>query len=232
MRVIIIIILVSVCLSSQGQKLSAGMEGGYGFYNMGSLKQKEAIVEGNIIPYKQVQNFPATPFVRGFVRLQIRNILSTGITLGYLRTGSRSAYSDYTGSAYRDVVVNGFQVGSSNLFQVYGMGYYLVNARVSIGALFNSTDFQHSINLHEPAYNEYSRSKFTSTNPYFSFGGDISRTLGRFAITLFIEYEFNAAGEPKFKSSTWSTQPPADFDVDWSGFRAGVSCAIQLHKEP
>src|SRR5688500_4064149 len=147
MRVIIIIILVSVCLSSQGQKLSAGMEGGYGFYNMGSLKQKEAIVEGNIIPYKQVQNFPATPFVRGFVRIQIRNILSTGITLGYLRTGSRSAYGDYSGGAYRDVVVNGFQVGSSNLFQVYSMGNYLVNARVNIGALFNTTNFQHSMRL-------------------------------------------------------------------------------------
>ncbi|WP_276371902.1 hypothetical protein [Chryseolinea sp. H1M3-3] len=232
MRISIVIIFLSICLPSQGQKLSAGLESGYGFYNMSSLRQKETIVGGNIIPYKNVQNFPATPFVRGFVRVQIRNIWSTGMTLGYLRTGSRSAYSDYSGTAYRDVVVNGFLAGSSNLFQVYTTGNYLVNARINIGALFNSTNFQHSINLHDPTYSEDRRSKFTSINSYFSFGADVSRTLGRFALVLFVEYEFNVSGEPKLKSSIFSTPPPADFDVDWSGVRAGVSCAFQFHKEP
>ena len=232
MRISVIIILVSICFSSQGQKLSAGLEVGYGFYKMSSLRQKEAVVEGNIIPYKQLQNFPATPFVRGFARVQIQTIFSTGIMLGYLSTGGRSAYNDYSGSAYRDVVVNGFQVGSSNLFQVHSMGNYLVSARLNIGAIFNSTKFQHSISLYDPVYIEDRSSTFTSINPYFSFGADIRRKLGRFTLTFFAEYELNGLGDTKLKSSNLSTPPVTDFDVDWSGARVGVSCAFQFFKEP
>ena len=232
MRAIIVVIFAFICFESKGQKWSAGLDFGYGSYNMNSLRQKEASFEGSVIPYKQVQNFPATPFVRGYTRVKIQKIFSTGIMLGYLRTGSRSAYSDYSGSAYRDFVVNGIQVASSNLFQVYSMDKYLINARLNVGAVFNSTDFTQSISLNGGSYNEERYAKFTSLNPYFSFGADITRTFGRFALALFAEYELNGLGNMKLKSSNFSTTPLSDFDVDWSGARVGLSCTFQFAKEP
>jgi hypothetical protein len=113
------------------------------------------------------------------------------------------------------------------------MGNYLVNARVNVGAVFNSTKFQHSISLNNPVYSEHRAATFTSINPYISFGADIMRTLGRFALTLFAEYEVNGVGATKLKSSNLSNRPQAGFDgVDWSGARVGISCGFQFLKEP
>jgi hypothetical protein len=231
MRTCFVAVFICLSLYSQAQELSIGLESGYGFYNMSSLREMESVVEGNAIPYKQVQSFPATPFVKGFARMRIENVLSTGIVLGYSRTGSRMTYSDYSGSAYRDVVVNGLQVGSSNLFQVYKMDNYLLNVRLNIGAVFNSTTFEHSISLNDAAYSVYWTSKFTSINPYFSVGADITRTLGRFAVTIFADYEFNVPGDVKLKSSNTSNPSPSNFDVDWGGARIGLSCAYRFLKD-
>ena len=232
MRITIVAVLVFFCLPSEAQELSIGLEGGYGFYNMSSLREKEAISDGNPIPFSQVQNFPATPLVRAFARARIGKIWSTGIALGYMRTGSRSAYSDYSGSAYRDVVVNGFQLGSSNLFQVYKIDNYFLNARLGIGANFSSTRFEQSLILNATSYSEQRTSTFTSINPYFLFGADITRKLGRFTLAVFAEYEVNGLGDTKLKSSNLNTPPPSDFDVDWSGARIGISGAYRFAKEP
>jgi hypothetical protein len=230
MKMIGIILLALISFSSLGQSIAVGLEAGYGFYDMYSLRKMEALPTGSAIPYAHLQDFPATLFVRASGRVQIAKRLYTGITLGYLRTGSRSAYSDYSGNTHRDVVVNGFQLGCSNSIVTYSLGNYALNTRLSVGALFNSIKFERSVHLTAAVYDDVQTSEFRSVNPYFNLGGSISRKIGSFTLGVFAEYEFNDPGKVKLDSAN-AGAAATDFTVDWGGARLGLACSFQLIKK-
>lgn len=231
MRIIGIGLLALICFSLEAQDISAGLETGYGTYSMRYLRMLETAPQGIAIPYEQLQDFPATPFIRAMVRMQVKDKWQAGLVLGYLTTGSRSAYSDYSGRAINDVIVRGFQLGCSNAIQLYSTGPYSLNARINFGALFNSVEFQRSIELTDPAYYSAQNFEFSSFNTYITFGGEVARQIKRFAIHVFAEYELNNPGAEKLKSSN-TAAAPSGFDVDWSGARIGLSCSFNFSKAP
>jgi hypothetical protein len=229
MKKSVVILLLMIATSVHAQKFTFGVELGYGFYNMQSLREKQRIELTYNIPYKVVQDFPLTPYVNVFGRIRIHDALSTGISAGYMRTGSRATYSDYSGTAHRDIIVSGFQISCSNIIKLYKLKEYTFNVRLNVGSVFNYVSFKNSITLNSPSGETVSKSKLKSTNAFGSLGGDITREIGNFTVAILAQYEHHSAGEMKLVSyDSVGYKPAPDFRVEWDGLRVGIAGSIKF----
>jgi hypothetical protein len=221
MRTLLSIFIFTYAISLEAQSIRIGSELFTGKYNLQSLRKYQQLNENHYIPFKTIQNFPSRAGGTVFGTVRLNDFFSTGIFAGFLSTGSRMHYADFTGSATRDIFVHGIQIGSTNRFEVYSFAAIDFNIRFSLGAVFNSIIFENKIDLIHPEYQEYERSQWTSTNFLSRLGFEISRDFRRIGVLLFAEYEINSPGDLKRNGSQTMNEGPTS-GVTWDGVRAGM----------
>lgn len=220
MRLLIIISLVLPFGALQAQKTSLGMEGYVGSFDMSSLKQYQAVSENYYIPFKTVQDFPVRPGIRIIGSMDVVEQYTTGILCGFISTGSRLAYSDFTGQAYRDAIVNGLQLGSYNRYTVFNYKKLSLSLRMNFGAVFSNIKIDRRVLLTQTGYETREISYWKSVNFYSEIGVEGGYTIDRFFFKAFTSYEFDASGAVKDQK----------LEVNWSGLRAGIGVDYKFLK--
>jgi len=231
MKTAITFILMLCCGLLQAQKISVGIEGYIGAFDMSLLKQYQATFKGGNIPFKTVQNFPMRPGIRIVGVLPLDDNLSTGILLGMVSTGGRLAYSDLTGNAYRDVIVNGLQFGSYSRYTFFNHNKLSLAARVNFGGVFNNVKFDEHIHLTQPGYESHDVSEWRSVNFYSDLGIEGRFAYDRFLFKVFTSYEFGIPSGMKRKAGDGSDSGAPPFDVNWNGFRAGIGIEYKFSRQ-
>jgi hypothetical protein len=171
------------------------------------------------------------PGLRIFGSLSIDNNFSTGILLGMISTGGRSAYSDFTGTATRDIIVNGIQVGSINRYTFFTHKKLSLTARMTIGGIFTNVKLDQHIHLVQPESETRTISQLQSVNFYSDLGIEAGYRIDRFLFKVFSSYEFGAPSDMKFKTGDATAAGGPTFDVSWDGFRAGLGVEFKFSKQ-
>lgn len=230
MKLLATIVLAASCGLLQAQQISVGVEGYMGSFDMSSLKEYQAISK-SYIPFKLVQNFPVRPGVRFLGSVNIEDQLSTGLLVGFISTGSRLAYSDNTGAAYRDAIVNGTQFGFFNRYTIFKYKQLSLNARFNFGGVLSDVKLSENIYLYDPQYESKEQSEWRSVNFYTDLGIEAGLTVNRFFFKAFSSYEFGIPSDVKHKDGNETLPGEPAFDVDWSGFRAGIGIEYKLSRK-
>jgi hypothetical protein len=232
MRLSLLLILLSIpcCIAANAQTMAGG-EIYMGSFSMRSLKKENTPSSGYYIPVKLVQNFPARVGLKISVIKQINKLFNTGFFVGFISTGSRLTYSDYTGRMDRDIVVKGIQIASFNQIPLYAVKQYSLTVNFSIGTVFNTVSSINETVL--TGYDYYNKEKvaWRSSNWTAGIGGGVERSFNKLLIRADAGYEINVPGMMKLKNGNASQNTDANWEVEWDGIRVGLSCSYQISKD-
>lgn len=220
---------------ANGQQLAIGMEGYMGFSRMKSLKELQRIPANYPVPYKSVQNFPAQPGLRLLFTVVPVKRLTVGLLVGYTNTGSRLTYSDYSGQAYRDIIVSGTYLGSYGRYVVFSHGPWSLSARLSLGAIVNQITFKNQVYLNDVNSSPYElveKSIWRSINGVADLGVEAGYVLSRLYVKGFLSYEIGSTQQAKLRKGSDQYPGSQDYSVQWDGVRVGVGVEYKLKANP
>jgi hypothetical protein len=224
------LLLIVFAMPAVAQEFMIGVEGNFGFYSMASLKETQKLPAGYPVQFKSVQNFPVTPGFRVSALLKLHEAIAVGIFGGRASTGSRLAYSDFTGQTSRDVIVSGNYIGSYNRFTFFTLGAWSLHGRFSIGAVLNKVEFENFLHLENTDYESVERSEWRSANLFADLGIEGERALGRFYAKAFASYEIGQSGDADLKHGSNDYPRDRNFHVEWDGARLGLGLAYRIIK--
>jgi len=221
---IVLILLLFISLGTKAQ-FSINYSVGYGDYKMSDLKALTQLAfdlgkESEQLPQglRLVDNFPAyvTHTMDALYRIKMHEF---GVKASYLTTGSKMAYSDYSGSYIEKIVTNGYRVGLMYRVHFHTLPINNKNYKVSFLAelspalLFSSLKTEGEIKIYD-VNNEQSKENFSedkikktaySIQP---LAGTQLALYKHFLFTMTAGYDFSLGAKlnPLHR-------------IDWSGFR-------------
>lgn len=240
-KYIVLLALLCVALVSKAQ-FTISYSAGYGDYKMDKMQtfMDEALSallsQVPSLPYRLVSNFPGNVNHR-FDATYLKGPYEFGLTGGYNSTGSKLAYSDYSGKYSQKITANAIRLaalyryhvpistsGKRNVFSAYG--------EFSVGAVF--TDFKYDGfieigNKRNDFKNFFSNSASGFTlQPMLGVKYNVTQNIA-FHLAGGYEFEFGSNIEETItyeSNNAYNRQPiTTEYRLDWSGFRAnaGVS---------
>ena len=229
-KLFLLVILSFWFTSSKAQNIKLGLQTGYGFYNMSSLKDvsKNAL---NQLPFeaKIVSDYPPYFYYQPTIRFS-KNNFEYGITYLFQTTGSRISSKDYSGEYRFDTKINSNGPGifidgiiadnkdfETGLFLQAGINLskLKVNEYLQIDSLTNSTDY-----------------KFTSHSFYLEPGINFSYSINHICFELNFGYHKEMSRINFSQSGSNSNEIPLKTDFlegdMWDGFRLGITFSYIL----
>lgn len=127
--IFVLLILIGTKAFSQGGYCALNI--GYGTYSMTELKERrDKSVERMPFDAKVVDDYPGFLYFRPEIYFKFGNGALFGLGFGYNSTGSRIAYSDYSGEYEADLIVSAY-----SLRLIMG-GYFINKTKFGAGAYF------------------------------------------------------------------------------------------------
>ncbi len=221
--ILVIILLLPISFSLKAQ-LSINFNGGYGWYQMGDMKKIAEEVMGTMNTQmggklKMTDNFPAFITYSGEVTYQLKEH-EFGISGGYMSTGAKYAYSDYSGKYTAKIVADAFKIGLIYKYHFFetkiATNPFSVFASVAPSAVLTDINIEDEMQLYEQGMDEKNKENLISSK----FGFSIQPMMGC-RLTLLNHLLIQMSAGYDFELGTKIN--PA-YRVNWSGFRlnAGV----------
>lgn len=217
-KYIILVIFLSVSVFSKAQ-LSFNYSVGYGQYQMGDMKDLSDNVmstmnqqfEGKL---KMTDNFPAYITQNAEITYQL-NKHEFGVAGGYMSSGSRFAYSDYSGRYVGKIKAHAYKIGLVYKYHFYetdiAQNHFSVFGSLAPTAVLSSVDTEDELQLYQQDINLKEKENLLSSK----FGLSIQPMLGcrlilykHFLVHVGTGYDFEFGGKIN-----------PNYRVDWSGFR-------------
>ena len=145
----IIIVLFYLFSSAFSQDWSAGYSFGYGTYQLNDIKAIQNSIQRYMDQFgaKTIENFPGWYTHTGNIGY-ITNHHHFGIIFSYLTTGGRSGVTDYSGSYYTNITMNGYRLGAFYRYYInIGLSKLNIYLQASSGIMFSTMKMTESINV-------------------------------------------------------------------------------------
>lgn len=222
---LIILLLLSASIKAQ---LSVSYSAGYGQYQMGDMKNLANSVIGSVSgglggKLKMTDNFPAYITHSGEITYQL-NRHELGISGGYMTTGAKYAYADYSGNYNAKIVAEAYKIGLIYKYHFYDTR--IADAPFSLflsfapSAVLTDVNIKEEANLYEQNIHEKMKENLISSKFGFSMQPMVGCRLvllDRLLIQASAGYDFELGARigPGYR-------------VDWSGFRLNGGLGIKF----
>ena len=215
--IFVLLILTGIKTFSQGGFCALNI--GYGTYSMTELKEsRDKSVERLPFDAKVVDDYPGYLYFRPEINFIFRNGASFGLGLGYNSTGSRIAYSDYSGEYEADLIVSAYSV------RLIMGGYFINKIKYGAGAYFQI----------EPNHSQYKVEEYiriyddTQYDQYETVNYNINLELGLnsyYQISNRLYGNFNAGYSFYEIYDLFNDKAPT---MDWKGLRISIGVSYKF----
>jgi hypothetical protein len=225
------IICIGLLASARAQ-WSVGAEVFSGTFSMASIKKEQSLSQNFHIPLKVVQNFPSRAGINLKGYYAVNELLHAGIHAGFISTGSRMTYSDYTGTFNRDLIVSGRSIGAGARMVMPFSSKFRFNFGIQVGAIFNTASLRNQITLTQPDYTLDEKAKWRSVNMYEEVRATAGKWINRFLLEISAGYQTSSSGKMKLSKKSGNTEASdnPDWVIEWDGFRIGAGVIVKLGK--
>lgn len=199
---------------------------GLGSYGMGGLKDVNTSTLSKLkFPAKLVDDFPAFLNVSGEGAITLKNGTRIGLVLGLASTGSRIAYSDYSGSYSCDIKATCVNYGIRGEMTVFHITDALgLWAAIGAGTLFTDAKVKETLKLGNESDSQ--STTFESISLYVQPEVKLAYRFGpNLEAGMYCAYLFHTDG--KYQRSGEETA----IKSDWNGMRFGACVTLILNRK-
>lgn len=226
MRSSYLILLFSIVATLSYAQFNLSLETGYGSYYMKDLKQlQSSVVLQSNVNLKSVSNFPSYFNYSVNIGYSVNNQTTVGIAFRYASTGARSDYSDYSGSARLDQLLNSYLIGSYINRKLNKSNVWPILLCLNVNTIRTNVNVSSYLNVNGlGANNESFSMKGIGVGAMGSF--ILQRSLGK-NLYLFARGGYEAFVNSKLKLNGGT----ANFEAQWGGFRFGFGVGALISKK-
>jgi len=225
MKIFFFCILLLLCfINKQVCAQEIGLSVGYGTYSMQDLKllNKEMTKQQQDVKLQTTSNFPGFAIFSLYTLLPVTNSFQLGGNFCLSSTGSRLAYSDYSGSLHVDQKLSGISLCITPSFFLMHQEKNQLWLDCRIGSILTAHSLEQSVDLN--GTRDASVYEFRSVNIFVEPGCRYGRTLGTspFRISFRVAYNLNAVkGKLVFteNNNAYLQVNGGIAHADWSGIR-------------
>ncbi len=158
-KIIVILVFTFYVLDVSSQYVKFGVESGYGFYQLNSLKDLQSDLSSfnNDLKAKVLEHFPNNIYYSLFLEVDLIAANSIGLECTYHSTGGRNQVKDYSGEYTLDLILNVYNYGvyyknqltiskKVNAFVGVGIGVVRSFLRIEEMAIINGVELESNEN--------------------------------------------------------------------------------------
>lgn len=216
--ILVIILLLPISFSLKAQ-LSVNANVGYGSYQMSDMKKIAEQVMGSMNSemggkLKMIDNFPAYVTYSGEVIYKLKEH-EFGVSGGYMSTGAKYAYSDYSGKYKAKILADAFKIGFIYKYHFletnFATNSFSLFASIAPSTVLTDVNIEEEIQLYGQGLNEKDKENLISSK----FGFSIQPMIGcRLTLLNHLLIQMSAGYDLEFGAKI-----SPEYRVDWSGFR-------------
>lgn len=234
-RYLKIFCIFSFFFSSAGYSQDIGITIGYGTFKMEDLKalNEEIASQNQSLGLKTTNNFPGFLILgaNGFAPISEKFELGGQISLA--STGSRMAYSDYSGSMTIDQKLYGVNVGVTPRVILEQDQKNMISLEGTTGITVSGHSIKSSLQVGDETDSDLV--KFSSLNLFFEPGFRYGRILGESPLRISVRMAYNinvVKGKLLFSDDkeAFLTVNEEPAHADWSGFRTEINFSYIIRK--
>jgi hypothetical protein len=224
---ILILLLVSNIVSAQ----KCGLNFGYGFYNMGTVKELRNYINMIVpVPLSNTDNFPPYVYYGGGFEYDLNKTFKTGLGYSYYTTGARSMTKDYSGSYIADYVLVGHAIKLPITISIF-RDFYHVNIGFSndFELIFSSLKISENIQVWDEKVSD--KKRFYGNNICFEPGIYIEKKISKLYFRFKTGYNIALLGNlhQKDEKEVKLLLPDQSIvNTNWSGLRFNFSVYYEL----
>jgi hypothetical protein len=226
----LITLLFGTVAEAQDSFLAAEIS--YNSYSMSSLKKyQQDILQQSGLPLTIVNSFPSYVGFGGSMGFRLNARAAIGIDGGYMSTGGRLDYEDYSGVARSDLLVRGYSLGAFIQFKINHGEKWSVNLTLHSGSMLSHVVFKDMIQ--SGLSNTVDEESGNSFNYSFKPAISVRRYLKNYFIETGMAYELQL--HRKIYSSDDSKSYLVDSSgspvvVQWDGIRIFLRMGIAWNR--
>lgn len=219
--------LLSLFISSHifvfSQDWSVEYSFGYGTYRLDDVKTIQNSLQQYMSQYgaKTTENFPAW-FTHSGAIGYITNRSHFGINFSYLTTGARTGVTDYSGSYYANIIMNGYRLGAFYRYYINtGFSALKLYFQVSPGMIFSGMKMIETIRI--ATESDSQTEKMKSKTAYFE------PSIGmKYNVTNWINVSISGGYEADLGGKLQSGSSESVLKVHWNGLRVYASVGLTI----
>lgn len=232
MRKILLSIFIFCCLSTFCfSQVSVLFHTGVGTYRMKEQKELQNEFSKTVLPWRPVHKFPPYWNFGGSLSFPISPKLRTGGWFEFGSTGGTLDYSDYSGSARMDQLLQYTQFGGFLSVHINNSEAWPIffTSHVSIAKTKANLAYEIIIGTDSEKFSEF----FKSTNVGFRPGLMLERKLGAlvFQTGLGIEFQLPGILRDTKSGSSLTNNKGENVRAQWSGIRAQIGAGFLINGE-
>jgi len=201
---------------------------GYGAYQLDDVKKIQNSVQQHMSQYgaKNTESFPAWFTHSGAIGYIVKRS-HFGMSFTYLTTGGRTGVTDYSGSYYANIIMNGYRLGAFYRYYIStGISALNLYLQLSPGVMFSDMKMTESIRIatESDSYSEKMKSTAAYIEPKIGVLYHVTKWMN---VSVSGGYEANFWGKLKIDAGEKSL-----LKVHWNGMRvyAGVGLTIPSNR--
>lgn len=226
-RLISFLAIIALCtVGASALEYNFTINSGLGNYGMGQLKDlnKETLAA---LPFraKIVDDFPTFLNISGEGSITLKSGTRIGLVLGLATTGSRIAYSDYSGSYTDDIKATCISYGVRCEMTVFRITNALgLRAAIGAGTLFTDAKLEETMRIGNETESQSSTIESMSfyVQPEVKFAYEFGPMLEAGAYCAYL-----VDSRAKYQLDKHDT----DIKSDWNGFRFGACFTLRLNRK-
>ncbi len=237
LRMLVILILVFGSHTSYTQKLRTFASGGYGFYQLYSLKEFQDGLIADGVPFQGIRAMDRFPNYYNWMigqeyLINPRHSISVDFTYQY--TGGRNHLADYSGNYALDMLASGYMLGlgyTSYNNGLFGNGRLKGFLRVRAGFLMSYLKLKEDITVYN-ILDQSDEYRFLGNSVYVEFGPGLVYELTpglslHFAAGYQLERDAQLKGVEN-KNMVLINSNNQAVRSNWSGFRLHTGIALDI----
>ena len=226
-KVLILFAMIAICpLCASALEYNFKFNAGLGSYGMGGLKDVNTSTLSELhFPAKLVDDFPAFLNVSGEGAITLKNGTRIGLVLGLASTGSRIAYSDYSGSYTYDIKATCVNYGIRGEMTVFRLTDALgLRAAIGAGTLFTDAKVKETLKLGNESDSE--SYTFESISLYVQPEVKLSYSFGpNLEAGMYCAYLIESGGKYEYSGQETTIKS------DWNGMRFRACVTLILNRK-
>ena len=225
---IAIIILPAHCFAQVHASLSTGLGG----FAMNDMKKHQMELKAQFpVGVKVIKSFPSYWFYDLSITGNVSDRVRVGGTIGFMSTGGRMDYRDYSGSIGCDQIATTWTPAFRGDVLINPKSQWPVYYTTRIGAAFGL----YELNAYSDINGDEDRNniKFQSINAFIEPGFIVThKVAGPLSVTVSAGYNIAVfKGKQKFSTDNslfLLNNSNEKITLDWSGFRLGIGLSVNL----
>lgn len=224
----VLIFLGAFSLSGKSQSNTLFASTYYGDFKMKDIKDLQSrVLSESTLPLRVTEEISGYWGYELDYRFSLSEKNRLGFYSGFISTGGRLYYSDFSGFTHFDIVSKGYYIGSEFFRKINKSETLDVNLSFRAGATFSNLEINSGLSLVNSG-SSLEELLFVSTNIHLAPQVSVEKSFKRLLVRVFTGYEYNVKGDVRLKENreVFLTNNNEAIGVDWGGLRIGFSCGI------